>query len=133
MGLSPRNWKEMWEIPAPPKSFFYFLGGFMNNFKVIYKILKLIEASMDFEEFDEFCISPENLGISKERWKIIMNELVNEGYIKGVSLIPIVGSSTKEIKIIKPILTLKGMEYMEENSMMKKAANVAKGIIDIVK
>lgn len=28
MGLSPLKWKEMWEIPAPPKSFFYF---FLDN------------------------------------------------------------------------------------------------------
>lgn len=38
-----------------------------------------------------------------------------------------------DIKIIKPQLTLKGMQYLEENSMMKKAYNLLKGINDTVK
>lgn len=105
----------------------------MNNFTIIYKILKTIEQSMDFEEFDEYSISPKVLGISQERWKIIINELVNEGYITGITLIPVIGKLTKEPRIIKPVLTLKGMEYLEENSMMKKVANITKGIIEIVK
>ena len=39
----------------------------MNNFTVIYKILKALEESMDYEEFDDNLISPEVLGITKER------------------------------------------------------------------
>ena len=105
----------------------------MNNFKIIYKILKAIEYSMDYEEFDINSISAETLGITEERWKTIIIELVTDGYIRGISLMPIAGSSTKAIKINKPILTIKGMEYLEENSMMKKIANISKGIIDIVK
>lgn len=105
----------------------------MNNFKIIYKILKTIELSMDYEEFDEYSISLEVLGISQERYKIIINELVNEGYITGITLIPVIGKLTKEPRIIKPTLTLKGMEYLEENSMMKKVANMTKGIIEIIK
>lgn len=105
----------------------------MNNFKIIYKILKTIEMSMDFEEFDEYSISPEVLGVSQERWKILINELVNEGYVTGITLIPVIGKLTREPRIAKPALTLKGMEYLEENSLMKKAANMAKGIIEIVK
>lgn len=105
----------------------------MNNFKIIYKILKTIEMSMDFEEFDEYSISPEVLGVSQERWKILINELVNEGYVTGITLIPVIGKLTREPRITKPALTLKGMEYLEENSLMKKAANMAKGIIEIVK
>ncbi|MDY5795465.1 MAG: YjcQ family protein [Fusobacterium gastrosuis] len=106
----------------------------MDNFKIIYKILKTIEKSMDFEEFDKECISYERLGISYERWEVIMHQLVVNDYIAGVHLLNnFAGSLTPDIKIIKPYLTIKGMEYLEENSMMKKVANMAKGVIDIIK
>ncbi|MEG1298317.1 MAG: YjcQ family protein [Anaerovoracaceae bacterium] len=29
-------------------------------------------------------------------------------------------------------MTLKGLEYLEQNSLMKKAANMAKGIVDVI-
>lgn len=105
----------------------------MNNFKIIYRILKNIEQSMDFEEFDEFCISPEYLGISEQRWKVLINELVTAEYVKGITITPLIGVPSGRIKIVKPVLTLKGMEYLEENSMMKKVANMAKGVIEIIK
>lgn len=104
----------------------------MNNFKIIYKILKTIEKSMDYEEFDNNSISPEVLGISEQRWELFINELVEDGYIAGVVLVPIMGSRTKKVKLVKPYLTLKGMEFLEENSMMRKVADIAKGIADIV-
>lgn len=35
----------------------------MDNIRIIYRILKMLEVSMDNEEFDERCISPETLHI----------------------------------------------------------------------
>ncbi|MDO4728444.1 MAG: YjcQ family protein [Bacteroidota bacterium] len=104
----------------------------MNNFKVIYQILKAIEESMDYEIFDSNSISPDYLGITKERWTGIMSELIDNGYVTGAVKVPIMGDRN-DIKVIKPQLTIKGMEYLEENSMMKKAYNLLKGIKDIVK
>ena len=39
----------------------------MDNFKVIYKILKLLEAAMDYDEFDRSQLIPEYFGISENR------------------------------------------------------------------
>ncbi len=39
----------------------------MDNFKSIYKILSALEKSMDLEECNLACISPEALNISEER------------------------------------------------------------------
>lgn len=100
----------------------------MEYFSVIYKILKAIEKSMDYDEFDFNSISPETMGITRNRWEAIMLELARSGYISGVELIPIMGRSTPGIKIEKPILTIKGAEYLNENSMMKKACRMAKEI-----
>ena len=104
----------------------------MENFKIIYKILKAIEESMDYEIFDSYRISSEYLDVSKERWKVLMSELIDSQYVSGIVKVPVMGANY-DIKIIKPQLTLKGMQYLEENSMMKKAYNLLKGVKGIVK
>ena len=103
----------------------------MENFKIIYKILKSIEESMDYEIFDENVISPGYLGVSKERWKALLIELLDNGYITGLVKVPIMGNRM-DLKIVKPQITIKGMQYLEENSMMKKAYKLLKGIRDII-
>ncbi len=49
----------------------------MDNFKFIYKILSALEKSMDLEEYNLACISPETLNISEERWNKYMEMLTN--------------------------------------------------------
>lgn len=44
----------------------------MDNFKIIYKILRALEQAMDLEEFDPDLISAENLGISENRRRTIL-------------------------------------------------------------
>lgn len=102
----------------------------MDNFKVIYKILKILEKAMDYEEFDRALISAEALGVTQARWEAIMTMLQDDGYIQGIQYVRSLGM--KGIKVIDVRITLKGLEYLEENSFMKKAANIAKGITDLI-
>ena len=102
----------------------------MDNFKVIYRILKILEKAMDIDEFDISLIAPEALSLTRKRWGIIMSMLLENGYVKGVGITRTLGYETVKINNIQ--ITLKGLEYLAENSMMKKAANVAKGIADII-
>ena len=102
----------------------------MDNFKVIYKILKTLEKSMDYEEFDTKLISSEALDITRERWNAIMKMLLGNGYIEGAEAVKYIGAA--EIKLNWPEITLKGLEYLSENSMMKKMAALAKGVAEIV-
>lgn len=85
---------------------------------------------MDYDEPDLSLISAEALGISQNRWESIMVMLQEEGYIEGLHYIKSMGM--KGLKLINLRITLKGLEYLEENSFMKKAANLAKGIADII-
>lgn len=48
----------------------------MDNFKIIYSILKILEKSMDAEEFDKSRLSNESLKSSEPRWSRIMAMLV---------------------------------------------------------
>lgn len=100
----------------------------MDNFKIIYKILRLLEESMDYDEFDTGLLSPELLGVSENRMNAILIMLQDEGYISGI----IYRKGLNGVKLNKPVITLKGLEYLEENSTMKKVAGLLKGIKEAV-
>lgn len=56
----------------------------MDNFKIIYRILKILEKSMDNEQFDDQLITNKALDISDTRWARIMKMMIDNGYIEGV-------------------------------------------------
>ena len=101
----------------------------MDNFRTIYRILKALEKAMDFDEFDMDSISPESLGISENRWLKIMVMLTKEGYIEGLSIRRGLGVEYL-ISGTHPEITLRGLEYLNENSLMRKAAAFAKGVAE---
>ena len=91
----------------------------MDNFKVIYRILHYLEKAMDLDEMDEDRLSPETLCITPQRWAALWGMLAKEGYVD-------VEPSRN------PRITLRGLEYLQENALMKKAAQLAKGIAEIL-
>lgn len=103
----------------------------MKDFTIIYKILKFLHKMMDFSEPDFTPIFPEQLGITETRWEQLMIMLQKNGYIEGLRIYSFLDSPGEHIyKPLSPKITLQGLEYLSENSVMKKAANAAKGIID---
>ncbi len=106
----------------------------MENFKIIYKILKHLETMMDYEYTDISAISHERLGITRERWEQILILLQKNGYIDGITSAKTLEDDKPHIvEPIKPIITLSGLKYLAENSLLKKAGNMLKGIVDTVK
>lgn len=103
----------------------------MESFTDIYKILHGLESCMDMETVNLDMISPEMLKISKERWEKYLEMLQDEGYIKGVKISTYI-SGAKTVNADNIQITLKGLEYLNENSMMKKAYRAIKGIKDVV-
>ncbi|MEG1545243.1 MAG: YjcQ family protein [Tannerellaceae bacterium] len=104
----------------------------MNNFNIMYRILKALERAMDYAEMDADALSPETLGSSKERLKSLWIMLANNGYVDGIVVKYYKNSPTPTVLVKNPRITLKGLEYLQENSMMRKCAHAAKGLIDIV-
>lgn len=101
----------------------------MDNFKIIYKILKYLESAMDYPEADMNAISPQQLGISKDRWEQLLILLQDDGYIRGLSVIQTLSEPKRQLAYpVEPTITLKGLEYLAENSLMKKAAALLKGV-----
>ena len=101
-----------------------------DNFKCIYKILKTFEKAMDYTEYDFSGISHEALGISKERWGCYIRMMYENGYVQGVDIREYVdGDSRFDISGMK--ITLKGLEYLTENSIMQRLYNTARGIKEV--
>lgn len=102
----------------------------MDNFKAVYKILAALERAMDLPQFDVTEIGPEALGVTPERWMRYIEMMVDVGYVKGVSIrqdvLGEIRVSAKDMRI-----TLKGLEYLQENSIMRKIYNAAKGVKEI--
>lgn len=101
----------------------------MDDFRIIYKILRILQNSMDLEEFDRNSISAEALGLSVPKWSRLMAMLLKEGYITGGETWNAMDCGYPRVALSRPEMTLKGLEYLEENSLMKKAADLAKGIV----
>ena len=103
----------------------------MDNFKIIYKLLRFLEAAMDCDEIDKDMFTSEHFNISEERWLRILEMTVANGYIEGISIKRGADGSIV-LSDSDPHITLKGLEYLQENSLMQKAARLVKGVSDII-
>lgn len=105
----------------------------MDNFTYIYKILKELERAMDYDELDISRISHERLKISYQRWEKILILLSQSSYITGIVYDQTASEySPHLVEPVHPSITLRGLEYLNNNALMKKAANLIKGIKDMV-
>ena len=104
----------------------------MDNFKVIYRILKHLEAMMDASEPDMSPITAESLGISQMRWIRLIEMLINEGYIEGAELAYCLRSSLPIVCEREMRISLQGLEYLQENNLMKKVASDLKDNTEIL-
>lgn len=88
----------------------------MDNLKIVYKVLVGIEASMYSNRFDGIFL--EALKIPEERRNRILQSMIDEGLIDGFERVNYAGGYG--FKAIEPRLTIKGMEFLQENSTMQK-------------
>ena len=103
----------------------------MDNFQIIYKILKALEAAMDLPEFDIQQIGPETLKISQERWARYMEMIADMGLVKGIKVFSDFTGQT-HVECLRVRITMKGLEYLTENSIMQRMYKAAKGVVDLI-
>lgn len=101
----------------------------MEQGRLVYKILRILERSMDYEEFDSNIISAETLKVSEPRWCFTMEMLIDKGYVTGVKAQRINYPDYPFIQIQRPSITLDGLEYLYNNNYMIKIANTLKEVI----
>jgi hypothetical protein len=100
----------------------------MEDFRAIYKILKVLDRGLDDDEFDQETIGPEALGVSENRRDALLAMLADEGYVSGVTVRHYLDRPQPVVIIESPRVTLRGLEYLQENSLMRRAADIARGI-----
>lgn len=102
--------------------------------KLIYRILKILRDSMSAEEFSEKRLDPERLGTDKNTRDAILVQLLHAGYIEGPQELQTISDTKPTLTDLQYTkITLAGLEYLEENSWMQKAARNAKGIVETIK
>jgi hypothetical protein len=105
----------------------------MDNFKIIYKILRGLEKNMGNENFKIESISATKMKISFEKLEQLLILMQVEIYIKGLVLSKDLEQLYRHIsEPIKPQITIKGLEYLAENSFMAKAKNALKMVGEII-
>ncbi len=103
----------------------------MDTLEIAYKILYGMEHK-EQAEYMGAVIGPAKLGVAEEKWLDVIKSLLDEGYVAGVKIkTDILGQQTVDVKNAR--ITLKGAEYLRENSAMRKFAQVVTDIISIVK
>lgn len=104
-----------------------------EDFRTIYRMLSILQKSMDYEHVDIRRLSADNLGITESKRKVLLGMLLKNGYVEGFQVIQYIGDQAPNIEGLEGIrITLKGLEYLEENSLMQKAARLAKGIAEVL-
>ena len=105
----------------------------MKDFQIIYKILRLLEKNRGREDFEYEQISASAMQISFERWEQLMIELQVNGFIRGIVVNQTMSDKFPHIvEPIRPIITLKGLEYISENSFMAKAKEALRMVGEIL-
>jgi hypothetical protein len=102
----------------------------MANFKLIYQILTLLDKYLDHEDPEWSKLSAEHFKVTEKRFAHIMLMLCEAGCIDGIESIHL-GGNDYDFKLTSPHITLRGLEYFEENTMMKKACRLLKGVKEI--
>ena len=100
-------------------------------FKTIYTLLNRLEKGLDHEDFDaEKEISPEALKITESRWSAYIKMLNDAGYISGVRIDDYINGEI-DIDISEISLTLHGLQYLAENTMMVRMWNAFKTVKEV--
>lgn len=87
---------------------------------------------MDFEEFDSEGVTAQRFGTNENRFHALLIQLQESGYIDKLKVVRYTRTPQQIQPPIAPRITLKRLEYLSENSMMKKAANIEKSVFEVI-
>lgn len=103
----------------------------MDTLQIAYKILYSLEHKKKADYMGQL-ISPAALDVPEDKWLDVLQALLDEGYISGAKTgKDILGNQYADVKNAK--ITMRGAEYLRENSTMRKFAKVATDVITIIK
>lgn len=99
-----------------------------DYFSIVYKLLSILYENLkngENTDLEKVFNNTEAFPINKEYWIAIFEDLIEKGYIKNVAVLRISGDGKKIVPLKDGIrISADGVEYLENNSVMKKAAAV---------
>lgn len=103
-----------------------------DYFVIVFRILTyLYQCFMAGEDADVDMFGPDAMRINSGYWCNAMESMSNEGYVTGVVMAPRLGS-VQGMKLVNLKITQKGIDYLQENSKMKKVADFLKSAKEII-
>lgn len=103
-----------------------------DYFVLVYRILTYLYACFKAgERADAAAFGPEALRIGDGYWVNLMESILNEGYVTGIAIISMAGG-VESVKLMNLKITQKGIEYLQENSMMSKVKDFLREAKDII-
>lgn len=107
-----------------------------DYYVIAYRILAYLYACLKAgEEADISYISAKSdvINISQNYWEYIIRHLYEDGYIEGISLVPVVGRENPGIKVNRNVMiTPKGIDFLQNNSAMSKAKEFLKTLKETI-
>ena len=99
---------------------------------IIYGILTYLYQSLkEGKSIDKDKLSYEYLDINKKYWIFILENLKDDGLVKGYKLV-----NTKDgllfLGLEKTVITPKGIDFLFENSTLQKVKNTFKDLKDLI-
>lgn len=99
-----------------------------GTFKVIFKILNILDLALDKKDYDlSNELSAAHLEITENRRINYLAMLQEAGYIDGARISENI-DGTFDVDISKICITLEGLQYLAENSLMAKAAKALEAL-----
>lgn len=98
----------------------------MDNFRLIYRILRFLEASTKQAEFDEDNFTAEHFGVEDDHFKNAL-EILYKRKLFSEMVVRRGADGYVSISGGDPQITLEGLEYLHGNEFMLKEAERAKG------
>ncbi len=107
-----------------------------DYFVIAYKILSYLYACMkagQTPDLNYLHYDTEDFPVCRAYWNDIFSNLIDEGYIKGIAEVPVLGQTTPSVKLTEKLkITPAGIAYIQENSMMQRAKNFLKEIKETI-
>ena len=112
-----------------------------SAFTTINTILRYVERQLDGTVFDADGFTAERFGITENRFARYLSMLAESGYVTGVGVTDngepteFDGDNYRRFDIVadSPAITIKGMQFLVENTMLARMYRTAKNIRDIVR
>lgn len=102
-----------------------------DMYVVMYKVMAYIYGRMKKGvEPDPEMYSADALGVPQGYWTCVMKELVDHGYVAGMAVMSTPYGFVVDPK--RPRVTMEGVAFLEENSMMGKAKAFLKEAKDVI-